>query len=134
MLAKKQLLILLPLILILATLLYLLFTSQGDSNIISDPRVVYESGVPYITAQFRNPTDSKYQNLNLQINILESWRNVSGVAQAKTDAVLPGITWFFKSPIALFEGKPLPAGTLNCRSVSPYKDGEKLVINCQTGN
>lgn len=128
---KKQLLILLPLFLILAALLYLVLTDRGDNNIITDPKIIYEDGRPFIAAQFRNPTNTPYQNLNLQINILESWRNLSGAAKAETDEVLPGITWFFKAPLALPEGKTISAGLLNCQSSSPYKAGTDLVINCK---
>jgi len=131
MLTKKQLLTLLSLGLILAALIYLVITGRGDSNIVTDPRIIYEDGRPYITAQFRNPTDTPYKNLNLHINILKSWRNLFGTARAETVEVLPGITWFFKSPIVGLEGKDIPNGSLDCRSVSPYKDGERLIINCK---
>jgi len=132
MFTKKQFIILLPLLLIIVALSYFIITGRGDKNILTDPRIIYEDGRPYLTAQFRNPTETPYQNLNLHINILESWRTAIGGAQAQTIEVLPKITWFFKSPVSMSAHKNIPEGPLTCRSVSPYKDGAILIINCKT--
>lgn len=127
---KKQILIIFPLCLILAALLYFIKAEQKNINPIANPQIVHDNGRYHVVAQFRNPTDTPYKNISLQINILASWRKIAGSTLIETEELLPGITWFFKAPLAPSDGRELVAGALNCRAKSAYQNGSKLIINC----
>ena len=128
---QKQLSIIIVLSLILAAMSYLAFSRKPSyDHTLQSPQIIYEGDQAYLVAQLRNASSASYSDVNLRVNILGSGRKHVAQARARTAEILPGITWFLKSPLSLGAEGEIGAGPLDCRAAAPFRAGEDLVVDC----